>query len=198
MNDQELQNHLKRLPVPKPSESARARALDRALVALRHAEAGSRPASPAPAWWRLLAFGGLAAGVLAVGLWSLAPQRLNPRAQTAWAETLRQMETLFPGQLNAVIERDGAIELDVAARPAPASEQPVLVEFSHGGEVLRVLSYSGRRVCVNLGGTPACFEALVTGEGNVILTGEDFLWDSRKPEPVAGHHVEARFFHPAS
>ena len=62
MNDQELQNHLKRLPVPKPSESARARALDRALVALRHAEAGSRPASPAPAWWRLLAFGGLAAG----------------------------------------------------------------------------------------------------------------------------------------
>lgn len=200
MNDDLLKKNLSRLAVPDPGATVRARALHRALTALHHAGSGRDADGPDEShslFWRWA----VALCVIGTGLtifWTDGQPAPRQESFAMWESALHQMEVLFPGQLNAVIEQDGQIEIDLTAKPEPASEQPVMVEFSRGARVLRVLSYSGRHVCVNLGGTRTCFEVLVTGDGNVILTGDDFLWDSQNPTLRASYRVEARFLHPTS
>lgn len=197
MNDDLLKKRLAELEVPEPDETARERALHRALVALANsAKTNKVPAEKRrPALWRwVLAAGALGAFVLAV--WPGGqPAKEN---SLAWQRTLEQVEALFPGQVNAVIERDGKFAVELTDHAAGGTGQPVVVEFVQGPHVLRVLSYSGRRVCVELGGAKACFEPLITADGGVILAGEDFLWSSEHPAPQAGYRVQARFLHPAS
>lgn len=197
MNDDLLKKRLAELPVPPSDETARECALHRSLVALANAansgEISGDKSRPAFRRWALAA-GALGAVVLA--LW--AGGRPAPENALAWQRTLEQMEELFPGQVNAVVERDGKFEVELADQNAGGTGQPILVEFVQGSRVLRVLSYSGRKVCVELGGRTACFEPLVTADGGVILSGENFLWSSEHPMPQAGYRVEARFLHPAS
>lgn len=200
MNSNSLKMNLGRLKVPASDPAARERALHRSLIALHHAgkadEAdGHREGRPMFWRWAMLL---CVAGTASVALWLAGRPVLPDDALAAGRKTVRQMETIFHGQLNAVIEHDGDVELDLTAEPTMPSDQPVLVEFSRGTHVLRVLSYSGRRVCVNLDGRNTCFEALVTGDGNVIVTGDDFLWGSRNPMPRAGYRVEAHSLNPAS
>lgn len=141
-----------------------------------------------------MAGGALAAIVLVVWV----AERPKGEDSFAWQRTLQELEALFPGQVNAVIERDGQVDVELAEAHAGGTGQPIVVEFVQGSRVLRVLSYSGRQVCVDLGGAKACFEPLVTAEGSVILSGEDFLWTSEHPVTREGYRVEARFLHPTS
>lgn len=200
MNSKLLKERLKRLDVPMPDTTVRERTLHRSLIAFRHAwktEEVHERTGNLPVFWRWAAAVSVI-GTASMALW-LGGQSVFPKdALAKWGKTIRQMEILFPGQLNAVIEHDGDVELDLTAEPAMPSEQPVMVEISRGAHVLRVLSYSGRRVRVNLDGKNTCFEALVTGDGNVILTGDDFLWISRNLMPRAGYRVEAHSLNPAS
>ena len=200
MNNHSLKENLKRLKVPAPDPAVRERTLHRSLIALRHAgNAGEarEQTERSPVFWRW-AVVVCVLGAVSLALWPGGRPVLTNDGLAAWRKTFRQMEILFPGQLNAVIEQDGDVELDLAAESATPSEQPVLVEFSRGSHVLRVLSYSGRRVCVTLDGRNTCFEALVTGDGNVILTWDDFLWVSQNPMPRAGYRMEAHSLTPAS
>jgi hypothetical protein len=61
-----------------------------------------------------------------------------------------------------------------------------------GTNTIRVLTYSGRKVCIEIGGRQECFEPLVTGEGTVILSGDHFVWSDKDPQRIAGYKVEAR------
>ncbi|MDF3057802.1 MAG: hypothetical protein K0R17_2017, partial [Rariglobus sp.] len=120
---------------------------------------------------------------------------LAPVLETASADvlTLAQMQTLFPGQLNAVIERDGNVQLDLAGGSSTAaSEQPLVVQLERGGHRLRVLSYSGRSITLELKEGRLTFEALVTSGGDVVLSGEDFVWSSTRPGVLAGYRVNAQ------
>ncbi|AHF91132.1 hypothetical protein OPIT5_13865 [Opitutaceae bacterium TAV5] len=121
-------------------------------------------------------------------------------------EMLAQVEKLFPGQLNAVIERNGAVRIEVSepssipARSSAATvtvapltdSQPLVVQLQRGTERLRVLSYSGRSVCLDLNGSRVCFDVLATADGGVLLAGADFLWSPAHPVRVAGYEIRAR------
>jgi hypothetical protein len=197
MNDDFLKKRLTELKVPEPDEAARDKALHRALIALKNAPDASPQPSAQPVrrlLWAWAATGALAAIVLTMWL-SREPKRED---SFAWQRTLQEVEALFPGQVNAVIERDGQVDVELAEANAGGTGQPVVVEFVQGSRVLRVLSYSGRQVCVELNGEKACFEPLVTAEGGVILSGKDFLWTSEHPVSREGYRVEARFLHPTS
>jgi hypothetical protein len=83
----------------------------------------------------------------------------------------------------------------IAAAPtaAPlADSQPLVVQLRRGAERLRVLSYSGRRVCLDLDGSRVCFDVLATADGGVLLAGTDFLWSPAHPVRVAGYEIRAR------
>ena len=196
MNDDFLKKRLAELKVPEPNETARERALHRALLALKNTPDETLEMPRRFSWWRWASVAGVCAAVVLLAVWvGERPVREN---LAVWQQTLHEVEALFPGQVNAVIERDGVVDLELSDEAFGGTSQPVVVEFVRGASVLRVLSYSGRKVCVDLGGAKACFEPLVTAEGRVILAGEDFLWTSEHPTSRAGYRVEARFLHPAS
>jgi hypothetical protein len=185
MNDADLQQKLRALGAPAPSETARERARHRALIAFSQGgtDAVAEPPRRAYGW----ALAGVAALVLAVVL-----LRPHPPAAPRNAAVLAQVEALFPGQLDAVIEHgDGEMKVALAAQAQRPSDQPLLVEFRRGEAVVRVLSYSGRHVCVDLGGRHACFEALIGDRGEVIVAGEDFVWTARKRASAGGWQITA-------
>lgn len=192
MKDDAITARLREWTVSPPSESARERARFRALAALRAAPDPAAPSSSGAAFpWKWIAAPGLAGLVGFLTIWIVAKPSQPDDTQIA-SRILDQVERLFPGQVNAVIQRGGTVDVDLADTVVGRGELPVVIEFVRGDSVLRILSYSGRRVCVDLDGKQACFEALVTAEGKVILSGEDFLWMPAEPRPHAGYRVEAR------
>lgn len=104
---------------------------------------------------------------------------------------LRQMQQLFPNQVDAVVVENGKVELSIAQSPTVGSDQPVVVVFKRGEDSIKVLSYSGHRICVALGGERNCFDILATPTGGVILEAADQVWLSSNHPVVAGYVVHA-------
>lgn len=196
MNDHELKTLLASVTPPAPDEAARGRALHRATLALSQGDSLITETGAAVRPDRRVAYGWLAAcGVaLIAALVMVSPFRVATEADAgADLTTLAQVEELFPGRLNALIERDGDMRLDLAGQVMPgATNQPVLVQLERGGHRLRVLSYSGRSVTLELKGERFTFEALVTGDGGVVLSGDGFAWSTEHPKPHAGYKIQAR------
>ncbi|MDD5348673.1 MAG: hypothetical protein PHQ12_00550 [Chthoniobacteraceae bacterium] len=203
MNDKTLWETLRRLPVPPPDAAARDRARERAEIAFvnraSRSERGRGEAGANP--WRLAwsAFSraeAIGVACLAIVAMVCSAKYLAGRGERGPdSRLLAEMEALFPGQLDGVISSGSSVHLALApewVRSGRPSLQPLAVTFQRGRQIVRVLGYSGRKVCVNLGGRERCLEPLVTGEGRVILEGENFLWSTAHPVLVAGYRVEAR------
>jgi hypothetical protein len=192
MNNDSLRRQLRELAHPSPSEAARDRAKHRALLAFQKAESAGHTAASAfriRIWQGATALAVLAAVIFAA-LW------LYPRGSTENLaddrKMLREVEQLFPHQLNAVVEKGGQTDLSLTQVDEVGANQPVLLIFKRQNEVVRVLSFSGHRVCVPLGAHEACFEVLETADGGVILEGDkDVLLASRHPV-IAGYSLRAR------
>jgi hypothetical protein len=169
MNDEFLRQQLRGLSVPAPSETARSRAKHRALLAFQGGDTGE---DPSPVWWRRawirVAFVGLAA--VAAVLW------LRPHAHgenlASDRQLLRQVEELFPHQLNAVVQAGGETNLSLSDAAEVGFDQPVLLIFKRQNDTIRVLSFSGHHVCVPLNGGETCFDVLESSDGGIILAGE--------------------------
>ena len=193
MNDRDLKKQLSSVTVPVVNEAARERALHRATVALAQPADTASADEGRPMWRASYGWVAAFAVMLVAGLVMIRPSQ--PAAVVnggADLRTLAQVEGLFPGQLNAVIESDGGVRLDLAEASSPgATDQPVLVQLEGGGHRLRVLSYSGRSVTIELKGTRFTFEALVTSDGGVVLVGDDFAWSSAQPKSLAGYKIQA-------
>ncbi|MFA6961373.1 MAG: hypothetical protein WC205_11530 [Opitutaceae bacterium] len=197
MTDPDFKKTLSTLTIPPVDPALRERGLHRALVALAQPqpadEAHSSARAGQPFWRASLA---VLAVVFVAGLVIFREGREGSSAGQKVAHddavTLAQMQELFPGQLNAVIEHDGAVQLDLAHDAVPAvTSQPLIVQFESGGHRLRVLSYSGRSITLQLRGATLTFEVMVTGGGGIVLSGNDFVWSSTHPDLVAGYRVQA-------
>lgn len=194
MNESALRQILGRLSTPPLDDAAREKALYRAELAF-----ANRSASPAPArrqegtaWMKkALAMGFVAMGIAGlVGLQMARPSG-EPLAE---GKLLAEMEALFPGQLDGVVSSGNDVSLELAPTASASTRGtplPLALTFQRGQHVVRVLGYSGRKVCVNLGGRKRCMEPLVTAEGKVIVDGDDFLWTDAQPRPVAGYRLQA-------
>jgi hypothetical protein len=199
MTDADLKKQLSALPAVSAEPALRERALHRSLIALAQPpeaeEADAARASSGHSSWRV-ALGALVvvfvAGLLVfrTGHFGATTNETNAHADL---QTLAQVQELFPDRLNAVIERDGALELDLSTRPQfGATEQPLIVQLERGDQRLRVLSYSGRSITLELKGVKLTFDALVTSDGGIVLSGRDFVWNSKQPGPLAGYRVIAQ------
>jgi hypothetical protein len=190
MNDESLNEKLRSLELPAPDPAAREKALHRALIAFENREAS---APPTPRTYRAgwLVVGAAAALVCALGI--LLPHVLTERPADLASQRalLKQMEALFPGQLRAIVEHGDDVDVLTEDERGSASDQPLVVTFRSAAKTIRVVSYSGRDVCLTIAGENVCFEMLLTDDGDVILSGKDFLWSRANRVQVAGCQVEA-------
>lgn len=215
MNDKSLREILHRVPVPPPDDAARENALARAEIAYanRLDQTFGQPTDAAYGGDLRMLLGakriGFACAMLFLVWFALTvvmDHGLRRRAFSGRSEMpggkenradvqlLVEMETLFHGQLQAVISRRNEVSLDLSAAPstnAEPSSQPLAVVLRRGRQMIRVLGFSGREVCVLIDGRKECFEPLVNGNGKVFLVGHDFIWNGDHPTPVAGYKVEA-------
>jgi len=186
VKDDDLREKLAAFVVPPATETARDRARYRALIAFRQPVDHTLLARSRSTRWSLAA--GVALALLAVLFWP----RDTPLAQlSANATVLVELATLFPGELDAVIDRHGELQLALSPAPQRPSDQALLVEFRRGPTTVRVLTYSGRWVCVDLAGRRACFEALASARGEVVIAGEDFVWTAQEPVSMDGWNITA-------
>ncbi len=192
MTDNDLRRYLKKLPVPEALKSARDRARHRAIISFQ--QGGSL--QPEQSTWRGIIWNWRGAVALAfvVGLLPLLSIQHHDTSENLAndRQILGQMQKLFPDQVNAVVEENGKVDLSVAQSPVIGSDQPVLVVFKHGSDMIRVLSYSGHRVCLMLGKEQKCFEILATTTGSVVLEGEDNVWLASEHPEVAGYSMQAQ------
>ncbi len=196
MKDPRLDDFLKKLSVPEPDPAARSRALSRARAAFENREAIAL-VEEERAWGWLGPVGFALALLIAV---FFLPFSLSTEPSPSFADRvmLDEMTALFHQRLTAVVERGGEVDVQTSLQDMPSSEQPVRILFRRGREVVRVLSFSGREVCLDLDGKRVCFDVLATKDDNVILMGGDFLWDRDHSVSLAGYRIEAVTLLPAS
>lgn len=178
-----------RLSVPPEDPAARDRALAHALTALGNRASDEAPDDFFQYWLRLFVLPALALVMMLA--WAMWPGGTADDAITD-LQVLNEVAELFPDTLDAVVEQNGRVDVQLTGREVPASEQPLVVVLRKGREVLRVLSYSGREVCLSLSGRKVCVEVLMDDDGQVIIAGENFLWSEQNPLLLDGYRVEAR------
>jgi hypothetical protein len=191
MNDESLRRQLRGLSVPSPSEAARGRAKHWALLALQSRDDGEDH-SEAPVSWRRgwigVAFAAVAA--IATAIWLRPHDHAENLADDR--QVLRQVEELFPNQLNAVVQAGGQTKLSLSDAAEVGSDQPVLLIFKRQKELIRVLSFSGHHVCVPLGSGETCFDVLETTDGGVILEGDKNVMLSSRHPVIDGYAFRAQ------
>lgn len=163
MNDSELRDLLLASQPPGANEAHAARALDRALVALRNAPKLEKKSS----WGLRVAIAAAACVLLAfVFHW---------KGEDSSMRVLTEMEHVFPGQLQAVIRSGSQTDLRLSMFPESelSTDQRVRVIVETGTETTEILTYSGRLVCIPLKSGTLCLTPLLTAKGEVIVVTED-------------------------
>jgi len=166
MNDNELLNLLLESQPPGANEAHAARALDRALVALRNAPKMEKKSS-----WGLRVAIAAAACVACV----LLAFVFHWKGEDSSMRLLTEMEHVFPGQLQAVILNGSQTDLRLSMFPESelSTDQRVRVIVETGTEKTEILTYSGRLVCIPLKSGSLCLTPLLTAKGDVIVVTED-------------------------
>lgn len=189
---------LTQLPVPEPDATARFRALSRALVALEHRETTAPMRERhKPLWlWPI----GCALAMLLLLFLLPAHWFRSPKQMRSDLVLLDEMSALFDKRLEALVERDGEMDVQLSPQemPMPVSQQPICIVLSRGHDVIRVLSFSGREVCLSINGQKTCLDVLATKDGEVIITGGSFIWNRQHPASLAGYYIKATMLAPAS
>lgn len=192
-NDHSLRTTLSELRIPAICEESRERALHLALEAFRVTEA---PSESAPRFsWMMAGSIAAAACLLATMLWFW--QGTNHEQTLASARLLAEMELLFPRQVTAVILDGSKMRIDLADVPADdPSDQRIRVTLRRGNHFLSVLTYSGRRVCLELDHRQVCFTPLLDGEGSIFVVTDNNVLVPSGETKMAGfrlsvEHLEA-------
>jgi hypothetical protein len=179
MKDQELNELLSQAAVPdRPADywEEFPRFITRRLRAGHKAGLQRRARRLAPA---LIWAPGLAAVCLVIGFvigfqngHQSAPEDETQLA--AMRKLLREVEALFPHQIQAIVldEREPCLVLAETAN-LPASP-PVYLRICTADRCQSFITFSGQRVRVNSGE----FEVLTDSRGNVIVVGPDTAWSS--------------------
>lgn len=166
MNDRELRDLLFKSLPPAANESHSARALMRALAALRNAPEMGQKSS-----WRLRA----ALAAAACAACALLILAFPWQEEDSSARVLTEMEHTFPGQLQAVIRNGSQTDLRLSTFPEKelSTDQRVRVIVETGTETAEILTYSGRPVCIPLKSGSLCLTPLLTAKGEVLVVTED-------------------------
>lgn len=188
MENDWLKKALSQVEVPPADPAAQDRALHRALIALQNPEREFMPSAAVHWLWPQLGTLAVVGLLVALMAWFFPG---GESSKTAALAVLDQVAAEFPGKLEAVVEHNGQVDVRLAEGEIATSAQPVQLVLKRGQESVKVLSYSGREVCLNLNGRKTCLEMLAQENGEVIVSGDRFLWSSKNPAELDGYRIEA-------
>lgn len=186
---------------PAPcSDEARELALALSLAALRD---GIRTARPSPAgaqppalWsgWRWLTAVTacvVTALLVAKSLW-MPPRDPAPKLDGI-GPVFAQIESLFPNQLDSVVVSAAGVTVNTSDTPTTTyADQRIRLVLSKAGSKsadVQVVTYSGRRVCVEVRGNDLCMTPLLTGDGGVMVVTDTQVLGQDAVLPFAGYRL---------
>jgi len=206
MNDAELNEILKRAPVPEREADYWARFPGRVMAELER----RRPAAPAPAkthassaWaWTgvlrmLLSRSALAAAVVVIclglgfylGFWRGQRSLSNDPQLAAARKYFHEIEALFPNQVQAIVFDQHGTHLVLAQEPNVPASPPLYLKVCGPKGCQRFVTFSGQQIRVS---GDVC-DVLADGRGEVLLVGRQLVWSGAEAVAEGGsYQVEAR------
>jgi hypothetical protein len=141
-------------------------------------------ASPFRAWgWGLA--GACAVLIASFGLWMRARV---VSAEPNYTKLYREIESMFPNQVRAIVVENGGVRLDLSDRPDIPSSPPLRVDVCHNQQCGTYITFSGQQIRVNTEN----WDVLSDGLGHVVVAGRSRVWTSAEPARRAGaYHIDA-------
>lgn len=190
-----LREALSHLQTPPCSDEARERALALSMAALRDGIRSARSSSSGghlPAGWTGWRWLAAATACVVVALLWLLPRAPVPKADGI-GPVFGQIEALFPNQLDSVVVSAAGVTVNTSDAPtANHADQRIRLWLSKGGSKaadVQVVTYSGRRVCVQLPGRELCLTPLLRGDGGVMVMTDTQVFEQDSALPVAGYRL---------
>ncbi len=191
MNDSELNNLLKSVPMPPRPESYWKDFPGRVATLLPRPSKIRRPAAwrlPRLSWSYGFALACLIFG-FGVGLWQ---GRSHPDQMTGLEDkkVVREVMALFPNRVQAIIQDEKGIHLVLSDQPNVPASTPIWVRAcSSHGNCFTAVTFSGQQL--QFDGQPV--EILAGRNGNVMVVGTRMFWTSEEPDRAAEHwRIRAR------
>ena len=138
-------------------------------------------------YWRLTlgwAVAGIACGLL-LAVFFLYPR---PAAQPDYAKLYREISTMFPHQIRAIVADETGVRVVLADAPDLPAAAPLLVNVCAAQQCSHVITFSGQQIPIGAGSA----DVLTDGHGNIIVAGSRFVWSSADPARSTGiYHIGA-------
>ena len=192
MNDSDLAKKLKAAPVPTRDEDYW-ESFPRLVSAKLRTTPAERPIVerhwlPRLAWGGGIAFACLMIG-FALGHWHGQKQKSDPYALLQNGKMLREVLTLFPNRVRAIVQDEHGVQLVLADQPDVPVSTPIYVRICDGKQCASLVTFSGQEL--EIAGQKVT--VLVDAQGGVIVTGSQFAWSSERPAGASGSlKIEAR------
>jgi hypothetical protein len=196
MNDSDLDRKLKAAPIPARDEDYWESFPRLVSAKLRSAPAG-RPVGerhwlPRLAWGGGIAFACLMLG-FALGHWHGRMEKSDPYALLQNGKMLREVLTLFPNRVRAIVQDEHGMQLVLADQPDVPVSTPIYVRICDGEQCSSLVTFSGQEL--EIAGQKVTI--LSDARGGIILTGDQFVWSSTARNYAQNHlKIEARSLAP--
>jgi hypothetical protein len=192
MNDFDLEKKLKAAQVPARDEDYW-ESFPRLVLAKLRTTPASRPLGESRWFPRLAWSGGIACACLiigfAIGHWSGRVEKNDPYALLKNGKTLREVMTLFPNRVRAIVQDEHGVQLVLSDRADLPASTPIYVHICDGKQCSALVTFSGQEL--EIAGQKVTI--LSDAQGGVIVTGSRFAWSSDQPVVAQiGLKIEAR------
>jgi len=176
MNDFDLEKKLKAAQVPSRDED-----YWESFPRLVSAKLRSAPATrlverhwlPRLAWGGSIAFACLVIGFV-FGHWHGQQQKNDAYALLQNEKVLREVWTLFPNRVRAVVQDEHGLQLVLSDQPDVPTSTPLWVKICDGKQCASLVTFSGQEL--EIAGQK--ITVLSDAQGGIILEGNQFVWSS--------------------
>jgi hypothetical protein len=102
---------------------------------------------------------------------------------------LREVLTLFPNRLRAIVQDERGVRLVLSDQADVPASRPIYVHICTGGHCSSLVTFSGQEL--DIAGQRVTI--LTNAKEDVIVAGNRFAWSSERPgDAVGGLKIEAR------
>jgi len=193
MNDSDLDKKLKSVRVPERQEEYWESFPRTVLARLSRTEAATArsPESGGISW--LLRGVGVAFACLAIvftiGYWRNRALQAESFALLQNAKVLREVQTLFPNRVRAIVNDDRGLQLVLSDQPDVPDSAAFVFRICEGNQCRTVVTFSGQ----NLQIAGEKVEVLADAQGRVMLVGDLLFWSERESTLASDHlRIQAR------
>ena len=191
MNDFDLEKKLKAVQVPARDEDYW-KSFPRSVMAKLRAPLAVPPIEyhwrPRLAWGTGIAFACLIIG-FAIGHWHGQVERNDSLALLQSEKVLREVLTLFPNRVRAIVQDEHGLQLVLSDQPDVPISTPLWVKICDGKQCTSLVTFSGQEL--EIAGQK--ITVLADAQGGIILEGSRFVWsDSTRTVAPGNLKIEAK------